>query len=194
MITEPSHRYLPLQLPPEAQLTNTATTNTPALIGLDHITVACSDLRTAEDFYVGLLGAHIVNRVDIPRLTELGWSPERIRRNRPAHLGIQIGAGPRLDLFDYPEGVVSARASMHPHIAIAVSPEAFIPWQLRLRASGVPLAGPSRLGRPGQASFYFNDPFGNHLEILTDGIDTTDLPVGVPNREQLTYAWRGLGA
>jgi len=31
------------------------------------------------------------------------------------------------------------------------------------------VAGPTRPGPPGQASFYFNDPFGNHLELVTLG-------------------------
>jgi catechol 2,3-dioxygenase-like lactoylglutathione lyase family enzyme len=173
--------------------TQTCTPSAPAVLGLHHITVPCSDLVTAEEFYVGLLGARVLARVDAVRLTELGWTAERIRHNRAAHIGVQLGtSGPRLDLFDYPEATDLPRAPMHPHIAMAVPAEAFTLWQLRLSAAGVPLAGPARLGPPGQASFYFNDPFGNHLEILTTGIDTTDIPVGVPERDHLDHTWRGL--
>jgi hypothetical protein len=55
-----------------------------------------------------------------------------------------------------------------------------------------PAGRPRQARSPGQASFYFNDPFGNHLEILTTGIDTTDIPVGVPQRDHLDHTWRGL--
>ena len=36
-------------------------------------------------------------------------------------------------------------------------------------SEGVPIEGPLRLGPPGQASIYFNDPFGNRLEITCFG-------------------------
>ena len=37
----------------------------------------------------------------------------------------------------------------------------------------------------GQASFYFNDPFGNHLELVAVGFVDSALSVGVPDRSQL---------
>jgi len=42
-------------------------------------------------------------------------------------------------------------------------------WQRRLAAAGVKMDGPLRLGPPGHASIYFDDPFGNHLEITCLG-------------------------
>jgi hypothetical protein len=55
--------------------------------------------------------------------------------------------------------------------------------------SGVrPLA--KRPGPPGQASFYFNDPFGNHLDLITLGFVAHDLEPGVPDRSGLNYVWR----
>jgi hypothetical protein len=51
------------------------------------------------------------------------------------------------------------------------------------------MAGPTRPEPPGQASFYFNDPFGNHLELVTLDFVASDLPVGVPDRSRLDYRW-----
>ena len=54
--------------------------------------------------------------------------------------------------------------------------------------SYVPL-DPKRTVVLGQACFYFNDPFGNHLELVTLGFIACDLPVGVPDRSRLDYPW-----
>jgi catechol 2,3-dioxygenase-like lactoylglutathione lyase family enzyme len=159
------------------------------LQSLDHITIPCHDSQIAEEFYVGLLGAQIVNRIDRRLLKRIGWREEDIARNAAEHLSVTLGGGPRLDLFVYPPGSPSASAPMHPHIAITVAPRRFLTWKKRLEDRGVSVAGPTRPGPPGQASFYFNDPFGNHLEIITLGFVARDLPVGVPDRSQLNYRW-----
>jgi hypothetical protein len=62
-------------------------------------------------------------------------------------------------------------------------------WKKRLADHGVPTFGPTRLGPPGQASLYFNDPFGNHLELATLGF-TAEIPVGPPEMAALAYTWR----
>ena len=43
-------------------------------------------------------------------------------------------------------------------------------------------------GPPGQASLYFNDPSGNHLEVTTMGY-TGDIEVGAPRMSRLSYAY-----
>jgi catechol 2,3-dioxygenase-like lactoylglutathione lyase family enzyme len=155
---------------------------------VDHVTVPSGDLRRSEQFYVDVLGATIRMRIDEDKLLRFGWPLDMIRTYRAAHLSLTLGAGPRIDIFEYPEG--SPRASMHPHIALAVAGQAFPRWLDRLRAHDVPIAGPTRLGLPGQASFYFNDPDGNHLEILTYDYTGDDLPLGLPTgRDDLDYAW-----
>jgi catechol 2,3-dioxygenase-like lactoylglutathione lyase family enzyme len=156
---------------------------------LDHITIPCHDSQIAEEFYVGLLGAQIVNRIDRKLLNRIGWRDEDIARNAAEHLSVTLGGGPRMDLFVYPPGSPSESAPMHPHIAVAVAPGRFLAWKKRLEDCGVKVAGPTRPGPPGQASFYFNDPFGNHLEIVTLGFIASDLTVGVPDRSQLNYHW-----
>jgi hypothetical protein len=46
-----------------------------------------------------------------------------------------------------------------------------------------------RPGPPGQASLYFNDPFENHLEIITLGLWCGGWRRGVPDRSWLGYSW-----
>lgn len=156
---------------------------------LDHVTIPTTDLRVAEDFYVGVLGARVVLRIDHALLTNMGWSAEQIDYNRAVHISTTLGGGPRLDLFEYPQGLPRKSAPMHPHIAITVSPGQLISWKRRLTERGVIVAGPMRAGPPGQASLYFNDPFGNHFELVTIGFVDGDLPIGMPDRSQLDYSW-----
>lgn len=49
----------------------------------------------------------------------------------------------------------------------------------RLEQRGVPSEGPLQLGPPRQASLYFNDPFGNHLELACLGF-AHPIPVRPP--------------
>jgi hypothetical protein len=50
-------------------------------------------------------------------------SPEQIVAARAVHLSLTLQAGPRIDLFTYPEGKVSGDADMHPHIALWAAPK-----------------------------------------------------------------------
>jgi catechol 2,3-dioxygenase-like lactoylglutathione lyase family enzyme len=156
---------------------------------LDHLTIPCGDAQIAEEFYVGLLGAQVVNRIDRRLLRRIGWADADIDQNTAEHVSITFSGRPRLDLFVYPEGSPKRSAPVHPHTALTVSPRAFLEWKRRLESRGVVVAGPMRPGPPGQASFYFNDPFGNHLELVTLGFIACDLPVGVPDRSRLDYPW-----
>lgn len=156
---------------------------------VDHITFPCDDLVVAEEFYIGFLGAKLVLRIDQRLLMRMGWAAADIERNRAPNLSVTFGGGPRLELFDYPMGK-QAEAAMHPHVAFMVAARDFLPWKKRLEDRGVIVAGPTQAGPPGQASFYFNDPFGNHLEIVTVGFTAAALPIGVPDRTRLNYVWR----
>jgi catechol 2,3-dioxygenase-like lactoylglutathione lyase family enzyme len=159
---------------------------------IDHVTIPTRDLRIAEEFYVGFLGARIVLRIDRAMLLRMGWEVAEIERNHAAHLSVTLGGGPRLDLFEYAAGLPPEPA-MHPHIAISVAPGMLLAWQRRLTGRGIVVAGPTRAGPPGQASLYFNDPFGNHLELVTIGFVGSELPIGMPDRSRLNYAWRSAG-
>lgn len=153
--------------------------------GLDHVTIPCRDLRVAEDFYVGVLGARVLLRVDEAFLRKVG-------RYRDAdagaiHTSVVFSGGPRVDLFIQREGQPPLLAG-HPHLAFAVSCKQLLRWKERLIDAGVPTFGPTRLGPPGQASLYFNDPFGNHLELVTQGF-VPDIPFGPPDGATLAYEW-----
>ena len=55
-----------------------------------------------------------------------------------------------------------------------------------VESPGVLVAGPTRPGTPGQASFYFNDPFGNHLELTCMGYPKA-IAVRPPVPERITW-------
>lgn len=157
------------------------------LRAVDHLTVPCTDLQVAERFYVGLLGARVVMRADIAFLERMGRPADEIARG--VHLSIVFAGGPRLDLFESPIGQ-PPRDAGHPHCALWVAPGKLLEWKERLNAASVPTFGPTRLGPPGQASLYFNDPSGNHLELTTLGF-TGEIPVGPPDVSTLDYTWAG---
>jgi catechol 2,3-dioxygenase-like lactoylglutathione lyase family enzyme len=148
---------------------------------IDHVTVPCRDLAAAERFYVGLLGARIMFRVDSEFMRRMGRPPDEAARG--THISVVFDGGPRLDLFQYAEGQPPPLAD-HPHLAFEVSPREMLEWRAKLEAADVPTDGPRRLGPRGQASLYFNDPSGNHLELTALGY-TGPLPVGAPSMTKL---------
>lgn len=162
--------------------------------GVDHFTLPVRDMALAERFYIGLLGAELIMRVDEAFLNLVGgpMPPERRAElngpSSPIHTSIRLGESPRIDLFLNP----THRPSLHPHphFAFGVRAEELVALGAVLNRAGVPTDGPRRLGPPGQASLYFNDPFGNHLELTTMGF-FDPIPVGAPDMSRLDYEWRG---
>jgi catechol 2,3-dioxygenase-like lactoylglutathione lyase family enzyme len=148
---------------------------------IDHVTVPCKDLNAAERFYVGLLGARLMLRVDAGFMKRMGRPPDEAARG--THISVVFDGGPRLDLFEYAEGQPPPLAD-HPHLALEVPPGDLLAWRQRLEAAGVRTDGPRRLGPRGQASLYFNDPSGNHLELTALGYRGA-LPVGAPTMRNL---------
>jgi catechol 2,3-dioxygenase-like lactoylglutathione lyase family enzyme len=158
----------------------------PRVRGLDHATLPCHDLGVAEAFYVGVLGARVLMRVDEAFLRKVGRMDDADAG--AIHTSVVFSGGPRIDLFVQQDGQAPARAG-HPHHAFFVPPGELLRWKKRLGDAGVPTFGPTRLGPPGQASLYFNDPFGNHLELVTHGF-VPPIPAGPPDMGSLAYAWR----
>lgn len=157
---------------------------------LSHITMCARDLQVAEAFYVDLLGARLVRRMD--RETLLRTRPDRAHEaddaNSPLHLSVAFGDDHcELQLF-LQRWPAQPSEQGHPHVAIEVPPHELLERKARLEARGVPVDGPRRLGPPGHASLYFFDPFGNHLEFATMGFEGP-VSVGPPAHERLTYAW-----
>jgi catechol 2,3-dioxygenase-like lactoylglutathione lyase family enzyme len=140
----------------------------PRLKGLEHITIAVTDLAVARRFYCDLLGGAHFMTVDDAMLARFGRPPAPDNGEGAHHVSVYLGGATRLDLFLQHAGQHAATLG-HPHLAFEVSPGQLLAWNARLRAAGVPVDGPLQLGPPGQASLYFNDPFGNHLEIMCFG-------------------------
>lgn len=155
---------------------------------VDHVTVPIRDLDLAQRFYVDVLGATLLERFDAPLFLRYrpGREDELKGPNSPLHLSLQLGAGPRLDLFLQPDGQ-PAIARANPHLAFEVEGDALDEAMEHLRAQGIEIDGPRRLGPPGQASAYFFDPFGNKLELMTNAYPR-EIPIGAPDWEALATA------
>jgi catechol 2,3-dioxygenase-like lactoylglutathione lyase family enzyme len=163
------------------------------LVGpLDHVTMPVRDLEIAEQFYVGLLGGDVVMRCDEAffraRGVETKMHTSTGKDLSPLHLSLSFGSGPRLDLFLQSWGQPTVEQP-HTHLAFRIPASKMMHWKDKLASEGIPSDGPRRLGPPGQASLYFNDPFGNHLELQTLGCDL-EIPMGPPDMESLVYQWR----
>ena len=156
-------------------------------LGIDHVTIPVTDVEVAERFYTGVMGGTVIAKFDEAFI-------EAVRPGQPVdpqslHTCLMFGGGPHLDLFCQRNGQPPAYRG-HPHIAIAVRPDALLGVRQRLNDHGVPTQGANRLGPPGHASVYFNDPFGNHLEFQTLGF-AGDVTMGPPDPSALTYQWAG---
>ncbi len=151
------------------------------LTDIDHLTLPCKDLDVAERFYSGALGGVVVGRPDMEAV--------RSGRNKAPHLSVKIGESPRIDLFLQTWGQPELEQS-HPHLAFHVAGADIKGLTEALDDLGVPYDGPTRLGPPGSASLYFDDPFGNHLEFATQDFDG-EVRIGPPDHSKLGYEWKG---
>jgi catechol 2,3-dioxygenase-like lactoylglutathione lyase family enzyme len=97
-----------------------------------------------------------------------------------------MGGSTRLDLFLQSAGQ-PAPTQGHPHLAFRVPPGDILDWKARLESRGIPTEGPLQLGFPGQASLYFNDPSGNHLEIVCLGFGE-EIPIRPPAMARLVWS------
>lgn len=159
----------------------------PRLHGLDHVTIPVHDLAVARRFYCDVLGAIHMLTIDDAALQRYGRPPAPDGGDGVHHVSVLLGGQTRVDLFLQREG--QARAELgHPHHAFRIAPGQMLAWKRRLESRGVPTEGPLQLGPPGQASLYFNDPSGNHLEVTTMGY-TGAIEVGAPRMSRLTYTY-----
>jgi len=162
-------------------------TPAPAIDQFAHITLPVDDLAQAESFYVELLGARLLRKID--REAFLRFVPGRAHEadadNSPLHLELRFVDTPELHLF-LQRGRPKRTPAPHPHIAMSVDADQLDTFVERLRRAGVPLDGPRRLGPPGHASVYFADPFGNMLELATVGY-TGHVLMGPPDVSKLGW-------
>jgi catechol 2,3-dioxygenase-like lactoylglutathione lyase family enzyme len=165
----------------------TASLPAPPIDAVAHVTLPVGDLARAQAFYVELLGARLLRRLD--RATFIAGRPERAAEadadNSPLHLEISFGDSPELHLF-LQRNRPRRPPPPHPHLALKVDHDDLDKFCLRLSQAGIPLDGPRRLGPPGQASVYFSDPWGNSLELTTIGYQG-GVHAGPPDMSALGY-------
>jgi catechol 2,3-dioxygenase-like lactoylglutathione lyase family enzyme len=159
----------------------------PSIGALDHITIPVRDLSTARKFYCDVLGAAYFMTVDDETFRQFGRPPAQNGGEGAHHVSVYFGGVTRIDLFLQRSGQPAATIG-HPHFAFRVAPGDLLRWKSHLESHGVPTDGPLQLGPPGQASLYFNDPFGNHLELECMGF-SKPIPIRPPVMANLS--WRG---
>jgi catechol 2,3-dioxygenase-like lactoylglutathione lyase family enzyme len=161
----------------------------PRVGALDHVTIAVRDLEIARKFFCDVLGAEHFMTIDDETFRRFGRPPAPNNGEGSHHVSVYLGGATRIDLFLQQTGQ-PAVAQGHPHYAFEVPARHLLKWKARLESHGVPTEGPLQLGPPGQASLYFNDPFGNHLELVCLGF-SKPIPIRAP--VMTAVAW-GQGA
>ena len=115
----------------------------------------CHDLESARKFYHEQLGLEIINflpgkhlflRVGASVLLIFNPDDSKMKKSPPAH---------------YAEG--------HQHFAFEVSADDYERTKLEMLERGIKVID-TLTWKNGQQSFYFNDPEGNVLEIVPEGI------------------------
>jgi catechol 2,3-dioxygenase-like lactoylglutathione lyase family enzyme len=157
----------------------------PQVGSLDHITIPVRDLALARRFYCGILGADYFMEVNDETFRRYGRPPAPNNGEGSHHISVFLGGATRVDLFLQHSGQPPVAAG-HPHIAFHVPARQLVNWKTKLEAHGIPTEGPLQLGPPGQASLYFNDPFGNHLELTCMGYSSA-IPIRPPVPERLDW-------
>ena len=155
------------------------------LRAVDHITIPVHDLAVARRFYCEVLGATYLMIVNDETLHKHGRPPANNQGEGSHHVSVLVGGETRVDLFLQRTGQARPEQG-HPHYAFRVPPGHMLKWKSRLESQGIPTEGPLQLGPPGQASLYFNDPSGNHLEVVTLGF-TGDAEVRAPQMTRLAW-------
>jgi catechol 2,3-dioxygenase-like lactoylglutathione lyase family enzyme len=157
----------------------------PKLGKVDHVTIPVHDLEIARSFYCGTLGAAYLMKVDDETFKRFGRPPAPNNGEGAYHISVFMSGSTRIDLFLQSRGQ-SAPELGHPHYAFEVPPRDLLKWKKRLASEGIPVEGPLQLGPPGQASLYFNDPCGNHLEIASLGF-TGEVEIRPPVMERIIW-------
>ena len=127
--------------------------NTPALQGIHHVAIICSDYERSKAFYTGVLGLPIVG--EHYRQARRSWK-----------LDLALPDGGQIELFSFPDPPPRPsrpEAQGLRHLAFAV--DDVTAWSAYLQARGVPVE-PARVDEyTGRRFTFFADPDGLPLEI-----------------------------
>jgi len=147
----------------------------PMLRGVHHLALNTDDMRKTLDFYVRVLGMPIVHGLRTPSPPPNGDSAHGAGtppyKNIP-HFFLDMGGDSLLAFFEYPKGIPNvdrdALGAMQ-HLSFVCGPKRYREMLERLRANAVAItAGPLVTIPPSIYSFYFFDPNGIRLEIVSD--------------------------
>lgn len=143
------------------------------LRGIHHLALNTDDMAKTLDFYVRILGMKLVHGL----VTKPGAAERAQTRGNPPfdcirHYFLDMGGDSLLAFFELPKTTPKSDrntlAAMQ-HVAFATPQENYEGMLERLKANNVPIvAGPFISVPPSTWSFYFYDPNGIRLEIVTD--------------------------
>jgi catechol 2,3-dioxygenase-like lactoylglutathione lyase family enzyme len=152
----------------------------PMLRGIHHLALNTADMRMTLDFYLRILGMKLVHGLRTPTPKQ-GAGPAHGEGTPPykgiPHFFLDMGGDSLLAFFEYPKTVAKAdrdTIGAMQHVSFACGPKRHREMLERLKANGVEItAGPLMIIPPAIYSFYFFDPNGIRLEIVTnrDGPD-----------------------
>jgi catechol 2,3-dioxygenase-like lactoylglutathione lyase family enzyme len=148
----------------------------PLLRGIHHLALNTSDMRMTLDFYVRILGMPLVHGLRTPSPPPPNAGPAHGVGTPPyrniLHYFLDMGGDSLLAFFEYPKGVAKADRDMlgaMQHVSFVCGPRRYREILERLKANGVAIvAGPLLTIPPAIHSFYFFDPNGIRLEIVSD--------------------------
>ena len=159
----------------------TAPVGKPQLRGIHHLALVTDDMRKTLDFYVRILGMPLVHGLITPGkkgdLTRVSGDSSHGRGVPPfaaiTHFFLDMGGDSLLAFFEYPKGKVGPcdrdTIGAMQHVSFVCGPKRYREILDRLKANRVEItAGPLISIPPAIHSFYFFDPNGTRLEVVSD--------------------------
>ena len=147
----------------------------PILRGVHHLALVTDDMRITLDFYVRVLGMRLVHGLRTasgPPNTSPSHGVGAPPHQNIAHYFLDMGGDSLLAFFEYPKGVARAdrdAIGAMQHVSFVCGRKRYHEMLERLKANGVTItAGPLLTIPPAIHSFYFFDPNGIRLEIVSD--------------------------
>jgi glyoxalase family protein len=135
-----------------------------SILGLHHITVACSDARRTEEYYTETLGFRMAGRTRDPE------NPEKPQLYFATGEGLP---GSLISFIEEPEMAPGREGigGTHHFALLVETRDALLKWKRRLTDRGITVNGP--LDRHYFESIYHRDPDGTVIEIATRGAGWT---------------------